>query len=124
HEAITSNLLRSCHDLSEGGLAVAIAEMAFAGGYGVDVSLGGFGKMDNTVVLFSESCTRFVVEVPAADADRFEELIKQRTGRGAIRLGTVKENDRLRMVSIEGHVLIDESIDDLKECWHRPLNWE
>ncbi|MCA9027688.1 MAG: phosphoribosylformylglycinamidine synthase subunit PurL [Planctomycetaceae bacterium] len=124
HEAITSNLLRSCHDLSEGGLAVAIAEMAFAGGYGVDVSLGGFGKMDDTVALFSESCTRFVVEVPAADADRFEELIKQRTGRSAVQLGLVTEKGRVRIVSIEGNVRIDESIDDLKECWQRPLNWE
>ena len=32
HAAITNGLVRACHDLSEGGLAVAIAEMAFAGG--------------------------------------------------------------------------------------------
>ena len=39
HAAIESRLLRSCHDLSEGGLAVAAAEMAFAGGFGVEIDL-------------------------------------------------------------------------------------
>ncbi len=124
HEAITSELVRSCHDLSEGGLAVAIAEMAFAGGYGADLSLDNFGKLDDTVVLFSESCTRFVVEVPPANADQFAELIELRTGRGAVRLGEVTDSDLLRVLSLEGNVLIDESIGDLKECWQRPLNWE
>ncbi len=124
HEAITSGMVRSCHDLSEGGLAVGVAEMAFAGGFGADVRLDGFGKLDDTVVLFSESCTRFVFEVPAADADRFAELIERQTVRGAVRLGVVTESDRFRVTSIEGHVLIDESIGDLKACWQRPLDLE
>ena len=38
HDAIRRGLVRSCHDLSEGGLAVALAEMAFAGGIGADVT--------------------------------------------------------------------------------------
>jgi len=41
HRAIHSGLVRACHDLSEGGLAVAAAEMAFAGGLGADISLFG-----------------------------------------------------------------------------------
>ena len=40
HAAIDGGLVRACHDLSEGGLAVAVAEMAFAGGYGARISLG------------------------------------------------------------------------------------
>ena len=39
HSAIEAGLLRSCHDLSEGGLAVALAEMAMAGGFGVESDL-------------------------------------------------------------------------------------
>jgi len=65
HAAIQAGLIRSCHDLSEGGLAAALAEMAFAGGYGIEATLDAFGKMDDTVVLFAESNSRFVVEVPA-----------------------------------------------------------
>ena len=124
HEAISTECVRSCHDLSEGGLAVAIAEMAFAGGLGADLSLNEFGKLDDLVVLFSESCTRFVVEVSEESADQYTELIEQRIGRRAVRLGTVAESDRLRIMSIEGNLLIDESIDDLKQCWQRPLDWK
>ncbi|MCA9077179.1 MAG: phosphoribosylformylglycinamidine synthase subunit PurL [Planctomycetaceae bacterium] len=124
HEAISTECVRSCHDLSEGGLAVAIAEMAFAGGLGADLSLNEFGKLNDTVVLFSESCTRFVVEVGEENADQFAELIEQRTGRRAVRLGAVAKSDRLRITSIEGNLLMDESIDDLKQCWQRPLNWK
>ena len=39
HAAIDAGLVRSCHDLSEGGLAAALAEMAFAGGLGIDVEI-------------------------------------------------------------------------------------
>src|SRR6185312_3382776 len=39
HEAISRGLVRSCHDLSEGGLAVAVAEMAIAGGLGAFLAL-------------------------------------------------------------------------------------
>src|SRR5262249_16658780 len=38
HEAIVRGLVRACHDLSEGGLAVTVAEMAFAGEVGADVT--------------------------------------------------------------------------------------
>jgi phosphoribosylformylglycinamidine synthase len=41
HQAIAAGLVRACHDLSEGGLAVALAEMAFAGGLAADVELDG-----------------------------------------------------------------------------------
>src|SRR5262249_10722247 len=58
HNSIESGLVRACHDLSEGGLAVAIAEMAFAGEVGADVTqLGTIDEVDE-VLLFSESTTR------------------------------------------------------------------
>ncbi len=40
HKAIDAGLVRACHDMSEGGLAVAAAEMAFAGGLGLQIALG------------------------------------------------------------------------------------
>src|SRR5262249_11028961 len=61
HEASRRGLVRSCHDLSEGGLAVALAEMAFAGGIGADVTHLGAGDLADEVLLFSESTTRFMV---------------------------------------------------------------
>src|SRR5207247_1178833 len=55
--AINGGLVRACHDLSEGGLAVALAEMAFAGGVGADVTGG--GELPDALRLFAESPTRF-----------------------------------------------------------------
>src|SRR5262249_9026699 len=64
-EAIRRGLFRSCHDLSEGGLAAAVAEMAFAGGVGADLTdpVTFPTPEPDEVRLFSESATRFVIEV-------------------------------------------------------------
>jgi len=65
--AIASGRVRACHDLSEGGLAVALAEMAIAGDLGVRVDPGAVPRGEavarEDVILFSESPTRFVLEV-------------------------------------------------------------
>ena len=64
HQAIARGLVRSCHDLSEGGLAVALAEMAFAGGIGADVTQAGRARhCPMKRLLFSESPSRFLLEV-------------------------------------------------------------
>ena len=67
HRAIQAGCIRACHDLSEGGLAVAAAEMAFAGGCGARIDLDAVkvvGGNDSAVArLFSESNTRFLCEV-------------------------------------------------------------
>src|SRR5205823_4188879 len=65
HASIRQGLIRSCHDLSEGGLAVAIAEMCLAGGWGaaIDSNLIGAAELDADVCLFSESNTRFLIEI-------------------------------------------------------------
>ena len=66
HAAITAHTVRSCHDLSEGGLAVAAAEMAFAGGLGLDIDLAALvettGIHQTVVLAYSESNTRFLFE--------------------------------------------------------------
>ncbi|HEU4338973.1 MAG TPA: phosphoribosylformylglycinamidine synthase subunit PurL, partial [Planctomycetota bacterium] len=74
-EAISQGLARSCHDLSEGGLAVAAAEMAFAGGFGLNMFLEQApvkALSGETALLFAESPSRFLVEVRERDFGRFE----------------------------------------------------
>ncbi len=76
HAAIARGLLLSCHDLSEGGLAVAAAEMAFAGGVGLSLDVAAMpvrGAPDLPRRLFAESASRFLVEVAP---ERREELHK------------------------------------------------
>lgn len=125
HRAIHSGLVRACHDLSEGGLAVAVAEMAFAGGLGarVDVSVlpGALGKgADSDVVrLFSESNTRFVCEVPPAHAAAFEQAL---AGVPHAALGEVLDSLRLDIVCGD-RTLISADLATLKAAWQLPLDW-
>ena len=61
-----ARLVASCHDCSDGGLGVALAETAFAGGLGLEIDLGAVpaeGITRNDALLFSESQSRFVVTV-------------------------------------------------------------
>jgi phosphoribosylformylglycinamidine synthase len=121
HQAISQGLVRSCHDLSEGGLAVALAEMAFAGGLGADVT--GLkqvapGELD-MVALFSESPTRFIVEVAPDRASAFEQVL------GAdiplVRLGQTVKEERLRIAGSNGEWLVWTTLAELKEAWQKPL---
>jgi phosphoribosylformylglycinamidine synthase len=124
HMAIQGGLVRSCHDLSEGGLVVAIAEMAFAGGIGVDLTdtatLPGTPGLNDEARLFSESTTRFLIEARPEDAAalglNFRELPFVRIGR------TVSE-PRLRVAGSNGEWVIWLKLTELKEAWQKPLRW-
>ena len=121
-EAAGRGLLRACHDLSEGGIAVALAEMAFSGGFGADAELGNIPcdvKKDN-VILFSESNTRFIVEVRKAHKKAFEDLMK---GIPTGLIGEVSGKKDLRIYGVKGKKIIEAGIAELKEAWQKPLRW-
>jgi phosphoribosylformylglycinamidine synthase len=123
HEAIRLGLVLSCHDLSEGGLAVALAEMALAGGIGVAASLKCVPRDDDAadpfVLLFSESPTRFLLEVAPEDCARIEDRL------GAWPLGRLGEvgQPRLTVEAPDGSTVVDAPLDVLKEAWQKPLRW-
>ncbi|MGP0064743.1 MAG: phosphoribosylformylglycinamidine synthase subunit PurL [Isosphaeraceae bacterium] len=132
HAAISDGLIRSCHDLSEGGLAVALAEMAMAGNLGADVSLAGIphesDAADDFFLLFSESPTRFLLEVRPEDAgaleDRLAGLPVGRLGNVGHRVGGARATaPRLTVVGRDGSVVVEASVGDMKTAWQRPLNW-
>jgi phosphoribosylformylglycinamidine synthase len=103
--------------LSEGGLAVALAEMAFAGGLGVRVELG--SAIEPVVALFSESNTRFVCEVEVGKSAAFEKTL---AGVPLAKIGNVADDSRL-LISTGGKPLVDADIAKLKEAWQAPLKW-
>ena len=72
HEAILNGDIESCHDVSEGGIAVAIAEMAMAGRLGVEISVA--SSLSNDWCYFSESCGRFILEVKHESVASIREL--------------------------------------------------
>ena len=120
HAAISRGSIRSCHDLSEGGLAVALAEMAIAGGLGVEASIDGVGPVAHAVArLFSESPTRFVLEVSPDSLDDVKSLLD---GLPTARIGTVAASPRL-IVRHAQTTVIDAPLSALKEAWQAPLRW-
>ena len=123
-KAIDLGLIKSCHDLSEGGLAVAAAEMAFAGGYGLELDLGNvLGKAleRNDFVLFSESNSRFLIEVSETDRQEFEALMK---GKNCAKIGKVTEDEKLLIHGLNQKIVVDASLAELRCSWKRTLSGE
>jgi phosphoribosylformylglycinamidine synthase len=118
-DAITRGLVASCHDCSDGGLGVAAAESAFAGGYGMDLDIRGIPVENAVIALFSESQSRFVVTVHPENVAAFEEML---AGRPVTRLGTVIASEEFRLIGHDG-AAIRASLAELKEAWQRPLRW-
>jgi phosphoribosylformylglycinamidine synthase len=117
-----SGLVASCHDVSDGGLGVALAETAFAGGLGLAVDLAKVprsGVDRDDVLLFSETPGRFVVTTPAPAARAFEILM----GGKASRVGYVSEDPRLHVDGTNGEIAVDADVLALKAAWKRPLGF-
>jgi phosphoribosylformylglycinamidine synthase subunit PurSL len=122
HASISAGLVRSCHDLSEGGLAVSLSEMSFAGGLGVEVDISEVCRMmfvDETISMFSESNSRFLCEVPTAQAPFFE---KQMNDLPFVRLGKVTSGENV-VVKNGSKTLLDISWRKLKQTWLAPFDW-
>src|SRR5439155_23730060 len=110
-----------CHDLSEGGLAVALAEMAFAGGVGADVTqLPKAESAVSEVALFAESPTRFIIEVRPEQLSSFEELFG---GLPCERIGQTCKELRLRIAGPSGEWIIWQPLETLRQAWQKPLDW-
>lgn len=118
------SLLESCHDCSEGGLGVALAEMAFSGGLGMEIFLAEIPREKaikrNNHLLFSESNSRFVVEVEPRNQRKFEQVIKD-IPHGL--LGKVTGKPVFKVYGLDRGIVIQAKINDLKESWQKPLRW-
>jgi phosphoribosylformylglycinamidine synthase len=120
HRAIKNGYIISAHDCSEGGLAVAIAEMCFAG-LGAEIDLSkvpttGINKRAD-YILFSESNSRFVVEVKK---DKVKQFIKLMHGTIFGKIGIVIKEKKLKVLH-NGESIIDIKTDELKNAWKQPM---
>ncbi|MHA2247531.1 MAG: phosphoribosylformylglycinamidine synthase subunit PurL [Candidatus Hodarchaeales archaeon] len=118
-KAIDQKLILTCHDCSEGGIGVALAEMCFGGNIGAitDLKQVKTELTKNYQILFSESNTRFIVEVN--QPEEFENVMK---GISFSKIGYT-EGERLIIKGLSGKQIIDERICDLKEIWKKTFNW-
>ena len=122
--ATKRGLIRACHDLSDGGLGVALAEMAFAGGLGATIKMKQV-PLDESInrddfILFSESNSRFLVEVAPGNKDELEKAIDRSV---FACIGDVASSRMLEIYGLKGDKVLAVPIDKLKEAWQKPLNW-
>lgn len=118
--AVDNGCVKSCHDPSEGGLAVATAEMALGTQLGLDLNLDTIPsttQLRDDVVLFSESNSRLLVEVNRRDRKKFERFMR---GIPYASIGSVRNDGRF-VIRRPGRVLADMRVEDLRDAWKRPL---
>ncbi len=126
--AIREGLVQACHDLSEGGLAVALAEMALAGLLGMRIDLnriphdldgslpGLLPHAIDTLLLFSETASRFIVEIAPEQRVTFEEYMRTAGVNDFSCIGEVTDTGRC-VIQNGGQVLIDLPVTMLQSAW-------
>jgi len=124
-KASSRGVIKAMHDCSEGGIGVAAAEMAFSGGLGMEIFLSEVPyekthQKRNDFILFSESNSRFIVEVDKKNQKKFEKLL------GGVPfglIGYVSKGKEFRVYGLDGKACVGVQIDKLKEVWQKPLRW-
>ena len=123
HAAIQQGLVIACHDCSDGGLAVALAEMSFSGELGAQINLLKVlreGCAEDAEVLFSESPCRILAEVPASKAKRFESLFADLP---CACIGSVGGGEAISVTGLRSTQVIDCSRVDAKAAWKSTLSF-
>ncbi|MDP8260478.1 MAG: phosphoribosylformylglycinamidine synthase subunit PurL [Candidatus Gygaella obscura] len=127
--AINKGWVRSCHDCSEGGLAVSLSEMCLASGFGANIDLAKVPfspinqpqlKTREDVILFSQSNSRFIIEVEPDNKDSLEKALK---GVVFSCIGSVTDSAYLEINGLKKKTVIKEKISQLKESWQKTLRW-
>ncbi|GEN46945.1 phosphoribosylformylglycinamidine synthase subunit PurL [Alkalibacillus haloalkaliphilus] len=106
-KSIQQGLVQSAHDVSEGGLAVALAEKVMGTSYGLNVALQGEHLLD----LFSETQSRFIVTVAKGNQEQFEQVVSD-----CNLVGAVTEDAKLNIKWNEQSV-INQNVDSLTDHW-------
>jgi phosphoribosylformylglycinamidine synthase len=114
---IEKGFVAACHDVSEGGIGVCLSEMCIGGDIGADIDISEIGKdLRCDFKLFSESNTRWIVEIKKDKAKDFEKFIKSYF----TRIGEVKGN---KLIIKDNNKIVDLKVDILRESWNKPI-WD
>lgn len=118
HEWITTGKVRAAHDVSEGGIAAALAEMCFGGDVGAKISLDFLPSAEPWRLLLNETPGCFLIETSPSVGNRLT-----RTHPRFVRyLGTTVERERITVVEhIKGRELCAIPLATLKAAWQRPM---
>ena len=121
-KAIQAGLITAAHDVSDGGLAVAVAEMALAGRIGADIDVDKIPALGCPLPeqrLYSESASRFVVTVAEDKRAAFEALF---AGDFMAAIGTTTADEKLTLRG-SGKMLVNAAVEDLATAWKKTLDF-
>ena len=114
-KAISSGIILSCHDISQGGLLACAAEMSFGGDTGVLLDTTDLGRGDVRAKLFSEAPTRWLIEVNPKNNEKIVSIF----GQHAQLLGTTGSSKITVMDN--GGVKYSQEVDYLRKLWESPI---
>jgi len=120
-DATELELLNSVHTPTIGGLGIALAKTAFAGGYGMDIELTKVpyeGKKRDDFILYSQSNSRFIITVSTEKKEEFERIMGDNI---YSQIGIVIQDKRLKIKGLNGKYMIDSDLDNLKKAWKSTL---
>ena len=118
---LADELAEAVHDLSDGGLLVAAAEMAFAGRVGLHLEVGAVPteiSADMTARCFAETPSRYLVEVSGPNLKRATQMLEA-AGVAWAKIGELADHQRFVVPDAQ----IDEPLDELRQVWRAPLDW-
>jgi phosphoribosylformylglycinamidine synthase II len=123
-KAIDNGIIRACHDLSEGGIAITCAEMVIASDFGAELDLTKLPSDElkrDDLALFSESNSRFLVEVTEKDKQEFEAIMKNTI---SAEIGRVTKSASLKIKGFNQATVVDAPVADLRASWKQTLSSE
>ena len=119
-DAIDNGLISACHDVSEGGTAVCITEMAVGNRIGTEINLENIPGSDREdVLLFSETVTRWIVSVPKNQQKQFEKTLSAACSPFSL-IGETKGNHVC--FKKDGKTRINEDIEELYTLWENGVS--
>ena len=119
--SIWNGYIKACHDVSAGGLAVTLAEMMIAGDIGAEIDITNVGRgLRSDFKVFSESNTRWIVEVRKEKMDKFEEYLNK-NNITSVKIGTV--GGKSLTIKDSNKKLIDVDVTTLDTLWRKPI-WD
>lgn len=116
-QAIRAGLVRSAHDLAEGGLALGLAEACISGQTGATVRIE--TDLQPVVHLFSETQSRIILTVSPGHVEQVMALA-QENGVPCTRIGQVTSALNLK-IEVNGQVVIEHSVEELTKLWEEAI---
>lgn len=118
---IRAGMTTTAHDCSEGGLAVALAEMAIAGGHGLKVEIKTEAAIRADALLFGEAHSRVVVAIEQQHFANAERILADLQVPYSILGESVEDMDSLVISLPKQEVHISQSLSSLEQSWQKPL---